>query len=43
MSVYSHIISIHKDLSDGEKVGYNGTFLLEKKSNIASIPFGYFE
>jgi alanine racemase len=24
-------------------VGYNGTFLLEKKSNIASIPFGYFE
>lgn len=43
LSVYSHIVSIHKNLFIWEKVGYNGTFLLEKKSNIASIPFGYFE
>ncbi len=43
LSIYSHIVSVHKNLSKGEKVGYNGTFSLEKPWNIASIPFGYFE
>lgn len=43
LSVYSHIVSVHKSLSIWEKVGYNGTFSLKNLWNVASIPFGYFE
>lgn len=40
MHLVGHIISIHT-LSAGEKVGYNGTWVCKKPTNIAIINVGY--
>ncbi len=37
------IISEIREIEVGESVGYNGTFVAEKKSQIATVPLGYFE
>lgn len=42
LSVHSTVVAVHK-LKAGEKVSYANKFVLEEDSNIAVIPFGYFE
>jgi alanine racemase len=42
LRLYSTIVSVHK-LKTGDRVSYNDNFRLEEDSNIAIIPFGYFE
>lgn len=37
------IISEIREIEAGESVGYNGTFVAEKKSRIATVPVGFFE
>lgn len=37
------IVSEIREIDAGESVGYNGTFIAEKKSRIATVPLGFFE
>lgn len=37
------IVSEIREIDVGESVGYNGTFVAERKSRIATVPVGYFE
>lgn len=43
LSLKTTIVGLHNNLSPGEKISYGDSLRLEKKSNIAIIPFGYFE
>lgn len=40
MSLKSKIISL-KEVGKGEKISYNGTFITQRKSKIATMPIGY--
>lgn len=40
MSLKSKIISV-KEVGKGEKISYNGTFITQRKSKIATVPIGY--
>ena len=42
MSIHS-LVTLVKDLSVGESVGYNRTFTADKPLRIATVPVGYFE
>lgn len=43
LRLYSTVVNVHNQLSEGEKVSYAESFVNDNKNNIAVIPFGYFE